>query len=54
MQNWEYAIVELSGGKDKDMVPALDRGGSEGWELVSVVVSFTKDEYLAFFKRPVK
>ena len=58
MQDWEYEIVELSGNKDKDMLPLLHSKGRSGWELVSVVgfVSvvgeLAKDKYLGFFKRP--
>ena len=52
MQRWQYEIVELSGSKDKDMIPLLDRKGDSGWELVSVVGSLARDKYLAFFKKP--
>lgn len=52
MQDWDYEIVELSGSKDKDMLPLLDSKGRSGWELVSVVAGVARNEYLAFFKRP--
>jgi hypothetical protein len=53
MQRWEYEIVKLSESKDRDMIPLLDRKGKSGWELVSVVASLARGEYLAFLKRPV-
>jgi hypothetical protein len=54
MQRWEYEIAKLSESKDRDMIPLLDSKGKSGWELVSVVASLARGEYLAFLKRPVK
>ena len=54
MQRWEYEIVKLSESKDRDMIPLLNHRGKSGWELVSVLASISRGEYLAFLKRPVK
>jgi hypothetical protein len=53
---WEYKYVEIVGNRplpDHDAgEPILDRLGSEGWELVSVVPEVHGLTYLAYLKRP--
>ncbi|WP_432815141.1 DUF4177 domain-containing protein [Sphingorhabdus sp.] len=54
---WEYKIIEMDMSfKPGDPKPHLDREGSGGWELVSVIKQgpFRGDTQVSlFFKRPV-
>jgi hypothetical protein len=53
---WEYKYVEILGNRalpGQDAVdPVLNRLGSEGWELVSVVPEIHGGSYLAYLKHP--
>ncbi|MBJ7525685.1 MAG: DUF4177 domain-containing protein [Sphingomonadaceae bacterium] len=54
---WEYKIIEMDMSfKPGDPKPLLDREGSGGWELVSVIKQdrIRGDTQVSlFFKRPV-
>ena len=50
MAKWEYAVIWLKA--DKSQQDALNKCGSEGWELVSVIE--VKKEFMAYFKRERK
>ena len=56
MQNWEYKIeINLDKHGAEDAENELDKLGTEGWELVSVVEASTKSggsNMVFFFKRP--
>lgn len=51
MTKWEYQWII------KDNIQALDRElnykGSQGWELVNVMVTPISQSYAAFLKRPI-
>lgn len=50
---WEYQEVHLP--RTESGMPALNRFGAEGWELVSVIAACQTDQYCqyyAYLKRP--
>ena len=49
VRKWEYMIIGLTGSVDD--ITRLDREGSEGWELVAVVLGDHSSEKLAYFKK---
>lgn len=59
---WEYKVVTLKYGggglhltltpTDEETTTALNRGGAQGWELVSVVCAGIAQPALLYFKRP--
>lgn len=50
---WEYKTFTTGYIPNKFNVgQALDRIGSDGWELVSVVYNPVEEQYNYFFKRP--
>ena len=55
MQTWEYTIKEIGNNLDTDSAKKkLNRCGSQGWELVSIVPKMVNGltKYSGFFKRP--
>ena len=49
MTPWEYATIPLIEHVTKQI---LDQWGSDGWELVSVIISPTSNGLVAYLKRP--
>lgn len=49
---WEYKFDELSSRE----VPRLNRFGSEGWEVISIISVTGRDpvQYVVLFKRPTR
>jgi len=52
MQKWEYRIEWFAEKGDSQIEP-LNEIGSEGWELVSVVIHRESARFVAYLKRPV-
>lgn len=47
MIRWEYWKIDLP-GKDKEIIPTLDKFGDEGWQVVSIY------DGQVYFKREIK
>jgi hypothetical protein len=52
MQSWEYRI-EWIDPRNKGQAEFLNAIGSEGWELVSVIIHRESARFVAYFKRPI-
>lgn len=49
MQTWEYLTAPVMVHNTKAI---LDNFGSDGWELVSIIVMPDTNNLVAYFKRP--
>lgn len=58
---WEYKVITqkhkgawalTETPDDSELVAALNREGSQGWELVNALISGTKRAVTLYFKRP--
>ncbi|MCK1281496.1 hypothetical protein IVB46_40390 [Bradyrhizobium sp. 61] len=48
---WEYKVVDMAPGNDKQAEVRLNTWGSAGWEVVAVSVQFTS--HFVWMKRQV-
>lgn len=53
-QSWEYRIMTISGQSAVQTAPQMNQLGTDGWELVNMVIDSTGQSpfYLYYFKRP--
>jgi hypothetical protein len=53
-QTWEYRVMSISGQSAEGTVPQMNQLGTDGWELVNMVIDSSggRPYYLYYFKRP--
>jgi hypothetical protein len=51
-QRWEYRVVEMAPGNDKQTEIRLNSWGAGGWEVVAVSMQLTS--HFVWMKRPIE
>lgn len=54
MEKWEYKRETLANGSNVKIIDALNKFGSDGWEVIDIVLTHSNSNYVyyeVFFKR---